>query len=797
VGRLCGTGEEGSERLIDKKGKERQMASEENSGSAPANGVMADGGKVDAAQGQSQQPGQEQAGMDPQQQAQMAQQQMQQQAQQGQFQSVSLYVGDLHPEVTEGLLFDMFSAVGPVASIRVCRDAVTRRSLGYAYVNFHNAADADRALKTMNYTSIKGRPCRIMWSQRDPSLRKTGHGNVYVKNIDPSIDHKALSDTFSLFGKILSSKVVTDREGNSKGYGFVHFETPEAAQEAIEQINGMEIAGKQVYVGPFVKRSERGSSEWTNLFIKNVPKHWDDKRFEEFFAEAGPVQSAVIMKDGDGKSKGFGFVDFSEHESAVKAIEMFDAKELAADEDSEKLPEDTPSEDTTGEDDVKEDAKDEKDGDGDEEKDKDETEGEASEDSKKEEDGAEKKPVRRTVRLFVAKAQKKAQRERELSEKFEQLKMDRQNKYQGVNIYVKNLDESVTDEDLHDNFSKFGSVTSVRVMREPDSEVTLPNGEKQKKPGISKGFGFVCFTDPESSLKAISEMQGVVIKGKPIYVALAQRKETRRAQLEAQHRRLPRGVVPGMQPGIFPNPMMQFGGGVGMQGVGGGMPGAMPGVMPAQPRGYGYMPMMMPRGMPARGVAGGYGAMPGQGMPPGVPGGYPGGPGMPGGMQGGNMMGAGGRGGGRGSRGGRGGRGGKSGPGGQQDGQAFKYNPNVRNQPGGMHPQNMMQQPPQQMMQGSVPPMSQQQLEPLTAAALASATEQDQKNMIGERLYPLIAESPLVAQNNDSSVNIPGKITGMLLEMDNPELLNLLESPDALQEKIDEAIEVLRNASQG
>ena len=55
------------------------------------------------------------------------------------------------------------SHVGPVASIRVCRDAVTRRSLGYAYVNFHNMVDAERALDTLNYTEVSSPS--LSWGQ--------------------------------------------------------------------------------------------------------------------------------------------------------------------------------------------------------------------------------------------------------------------------------------------------------------------------------------------------------------------------------------------------------------------------------------------------------------------------------------------------------------------------------------------------------------------------------------------------------------------------------------------------------
>jgi polyadenylate-binding protein len=207
------------------------------------------------------------------------------------YQTASLYVGDLHPGITETLLFDLFKSAGPVTSIRVCRDSITKRSLGYAYVNFHNVVDAERALDTLNYTPIKGKPCRIMWSHRDPSVRKSGQGNIFIKNLDKSIDNKALYDTFSTFGNILSCKVVTDVKGNSKGYGFIHYETKEAADDAIANVNGMLLADKVVYVGPFIGRKERipGSDpeKFTNLYVKYLAPDYTDEDLKRDFEAFG------------------------------------------------------------------------------------------------------------------------------------------------------------------------------------------------------------------------------------------------------------------------------------------------------------------------------------------------------------------------------------------------------------------------------------------------------------------------------------------------------------------------------
>jgi len=684
------------------------------------------------------------------------------------FHSASLYVGDLNPDVNEGLLFEIFNAVGPVSSIRVCRDAVTRRSLGYAYVNFHQIADAERALDTMNYTDIKDRPCRIMWSQRDPSLRRSGVGNIFVKNLQESIDNKQLYDTFSLFGNILSCKVVQDKEsGNSKGYGYIHYETAEAAQAAIEKLDGMLIDGQEVQVGEFMRRNERpGQSDWTNCYVKNIPAEWDDAKLNEEFSKFGEVVSAAITM-GIPRRKPIKKKTAEKENEPVEGDKEEDEKEAAEEATSEPVEPVEPVEETPTEEEKGEDLAD------------------AEEDSKKVQslgfgfvnfvehesaviaieslNGLEVETIvdgETTMQeLYVGRAQKKNERERELKAKFEAQKMDRISKFQGVNLYVKNLDDSVTDDMLRDEFATMGTITSARVMRDIKAD-------------RSKGFGFVCYSTPDEATRAVNEMNGKLLANKPIFVALAQRREVRRAQLEAQHAQ--RGGAPGQQM-MRGGPMNAF------------PPGSMPMyIQRPQPSGsmqpsYPMVPQVM--GLGGRGAprgAGGYPMMQQQQQQPRAP--YA--------MQAGyaNQQQAGrgrgmpnnGRGGGRGGRGPAPGRGANAGARGGQPG--IKFNPQVRNAaPPAVAPAAI---PQTQQPDADASPATH---EPLTAAALASASPDVQKNMIGERLYPLI---------HNSQPELAGKITGMLLEMDNSELLHLLESPDALNHKITEALQVLEAHNQ-
>ena len=181
----------------------------------------------------------------------------------------------------------------------------------------------------MNFDPLRNRPMRIMWSQRDPALRKSGVGNIFIKNLDKNIDNKSLYDTFSAFGTILSCKIMTDENGQSKGFGFVHFETQQAAEEAIKKVNDMLLADKKVFVGPFIPQTLRsgaaGSRKFTNLFVKNFGDQLDNDKFRELFEPFGTITSFTVKTHEKKKEMSFDYFQFR-----LNMMEMANQKVLAS-----------------------------------------------------------------------------------------------------------------------------------------------------------------------------------------------------------------------------------------------------------------------------------------------------------------------------------------------------------------------------------------------------------------------------------------------------------------------------------
>lgn len=219
------------------------------------------------------------------------------------------------------------------------------------------------------------------------------------------------------------------------------------------------INDRIVYVGPFIPRTERksayGKPKFNNCYIKNFGEDVTDDDLKKSFTEYGEIKSVCVMRDNDGKSKGFGFVCFAEAESAEAAVNALNGKEVNG------------------------------------------------------------------HTLYVNRAQRKSERQEVLRQYFEKQRAERLSKYAaGINLYVKNLDDTIDDNCLKDAFSRFGKITSAKVMTDGM--------------GHSKGFGFVCFTTPDEAKEAVT-MNGNLLGSKPLYVALAQRREDRRAKLFAEH----------------------------------------------------------------------------------------------------------------------------------------------------------------------------------------------------------------------------------------------------------------------
>ncbi|XP_064330661.1 RNA-binding motif, single-stranded-interacting protein 2 isoform X2 [Phalacrocorax carbo] len=142
--------------------------------------------------------------------------------------------------------------------------------------------------------------------------------NLYIRGLHPSTTDQDLVKLCQPYGKIVSTKAILDKTTNKcKGYGFVDFDSPMAAQKAV---TALKASGVQAQMA---KQQEQDP---TNLYISNLPLGVDEQELEALLKPFGQVVSTRILRDPHGASRGVGFARMESTEKCEAVITHFNGK---------------------------------------------------------------------------------------------------------------------------------------------------------------------------------------------------------------------------------------------------------------------------------------------------------------------------------------------------------------------------------------------------------------------------------------------------------------------------------------
>jgi polyadenylate-binding protein len=266
----------------------------------------------------------------------------------------NVFVKNLAESVSDEDLRDYFGESGTITSVVVMRDA-DEKSKCFGFVNFENADDAANSVKSLNGKKIDGKEWYVGKAQkkyeRESDLRrqfeKMRGANLYVKNLDESIDDDKLRQAFHGYGTITSCKVMRDFDGHSKGSGFVAFSSPDEASRALAEMNMKMVGRKPLYVARAESEEERsaklqahfshqlpnpvgnGSNNVfnrfvsTSLYVGDLEPNVTHSQIFYLFERTGRVLSVRICEDvNTNRSLGYAYVNYSSIESSTIVTEI-------------------------------------------------------------------------------------------------------------------------------------------------------------------------------------------------------------------------------------------------------------------------------------------------------------------------------------------------------------------------------------------------------------------------------------------------------------------------------------------
>ena len=245
-----------------------------------------------------------------------------------------LFAADLPDGTCEEDLYGFFAGYKMLSS-----KVIQNINKTYAFVSFETRNDAERARRELNGVTIQAKystglnriskPVRLCrYESRNVLSNIDPRCNLLVKNLSPQVSAHLLFNTFIKYGDVRSSKLMIDIMGQSKGFGFISYYRWEDSMSAMEHLNNTDLGGKNIKIN-FLEKGRHREIKRNNIYVKEIPKkNFNDKELIDLFKQFGKINSAIVLKDEKGESKGFGFVCFEKPEDAEKAQKEMNGKKI-------------------------------------------------------------------------------------------------------------------------------------------------------------------------------------------------------------------------------------------------------------------------------------------------------------------------------------------------------------------------------------------------------------------------------------------------------------------------------------
>lgn len=279
-----------------------------------------------------------------------------------------VYVNNLSWNTSWHGLKDHFKGAGTVIRADVMEDHETGRSKGCGLVEFATKEDAARAISMYNDTELDDRQIQVREDRETSGLDdpEVTNRRMYIQNISWNVNWRILKTHFSQAGTVLRADVLEDsKTGRSKGCGVVEMSTREEAEAATSMLNGSELDGRKIYIREdreipgnessrfILSRLDEGATdsalrnnrpaksngvigdarpavttESSRVYVGNLSYEVTDEELEECMKTAGPVLSSTVATGDNGRSKGYGLVEFQNALAAQQAILILNNYEL-------------------------------------------------------------------------------------------------------------------------------------------------------------------------------------------------------------------------------------------------------------------------------------------------------------------------------------------------------------------------------------------------------------------------------------------------------------------------------------